>query len=224
LHLTASNPDLLQLAAESGCFSLFVGIESLTASNLRATGSLAKNRVGTPEEIGRSIRVLHDHDIIVMAGVIFGFDDDDPEVFNRTQEFLFDNRVGHGSFSALTPFPGTKLFETLHAQSRITTYDWSKYDGATAVFLPKLMTAAQLQEGTRRMGVNFYSTPKILRRFWTNRHHPFIYLATSLAWRHSCRVENRVPLYCPSGSWKESGKHSPEIEDSAGQKPMALAE
>jgi radical SAM superfamily enzyme YgiQ (UPF0313 family) len=224
LHLTASNPDLLQLAAESGCFSLFVGIESLTASNLRATGSLAKNRVGTPEEIGRSIRVLHDHDIIVMAGVIFGFDDDDPEVFNRTREFLFDNRVGHGSFSALTPFPGTKLFETLHAQSRITTYDWSKYDGATAVFLPKLMTAAQLQEGTRRMGVNFYSTPKILRRFWTNRHHPFIYLATSLAWRHSCRVENRVPLYCPSGSWKESGKHSPEIEDSAGQKPMALAE
>jgi hypothetical protein len=33
-----------------------------------------------------------------------------------------------------------------------------------------------------------------------------------------------VPLYCPSGSWKESGKHSPEIEDSAGQKPMVLAE
>ena len=226
LHLTASNPNLLKLAAESGCFSLFVGIESLTASNLRATGSLAKNRVGTPAEIGKSIRVLHDHDIIVMAGVIFGFDDDDPEVFDRTREFLFDNRVGHGSFSALTPFPGTKLFETLRAQSRITTYDWSKYDGATAVFLPKLMTAEQLQEGTRRMGVNFYSTPKILRRFWTNRHHPFIYLATSLAWRHSCRVENRVPFFRPSGSWKERGKQSParEIEGSADPGQPVLAE
>ncbi len=225
LHLTASNPNLLKLAAESGCFSLFVGIESLTASNLRATSSLAKNRVGTPEEIGRSIRVLHDHDIIVMAGVIFGFDDDDPEVFDRTREFLFDNRVGHGSFSALTPFPGTKLFEKLHAQSRITTYDWSKYDGATAVFQPKLMTAEQLQEGTRRMGVNFYSTPKILRRFWTNRHHPFIYLVTSLAWRHSCRVENRVPLFCPSGFWKKSSEQSsaPEIEGSADQGLLTLA-
>ena len=150
LHLTASNPDLLKLAAESGCVSLFVGIESLSESNLRATGALAKNKVSTPAEMGASIRVLHDHGIMVMAGVIFGFDDDDPDVFDRTREFLFDCGVGLGSFSTLTPFPGTRLFEELHAQSRITTYDWSKYDGATAVFVPKLMTGEELQEGTRR--------------------------------------------------------------------------
>ncbi len=205
LHLTASNPSLLELAAKSGCVSLFVGIESLSESNLRTTGALAKNKVSTPEEMGRSLRVLHDHGIMVMAGVIFGFDDDDPDVFDRTREFLFSHRVGLGSFSALTPFPGTRLFDELHAQSRITTYDWSKYDGATAVFLPRLMTPEQLQEGTRQIGVNFYSTPKILRRFWVNRHHPFIYLATSFAWRHSCRLENNVPFFTRSGSWKEIG-------------------
>jgi radical SAM superfamily enzyme YgiQ (UPF0313 family) len=143
LHLTAGNPDLLELAAKSGCFSLFVGIESLNESNLRATGSLAKNKVSTPEEIGRSIRVLHDHDIIVMAGVIFGFDDDDPDVFDRTREFLFDNRVGHGSFSALTPFPGTKLFEALHAQSRITTYDRRAIAGGDAPHGRELLQHAE---------------------------------------------------------------------------------
>jgi radical SAM superfamily enzyme YgiQ (UPF0313 family) len=225
LHLTAGNPALLKLAVESGCISLFVGIESLTASNLRATGSLAKNRASTPEEIGKSIRVLHDHNVVVMAGVIFGFDDDDPEVFDRTREFLIENRVGHGSFSALTPFPGTKLFATLQAQSRITTYDWSQYDGATAVFLPKMMTAEQLQEGTRQIGVNFYSTPKILRRFWTNRHHPLFYLATSFAWRHSNRVENRVPFLRPSGSWKNNCRQpAPAIEASAEQLLLATAD
>ena len=225
LHLTAGNPALLKLAVESGCISLFVGIESLTASNLRATGSLAKNRASTPEEIGKSIRVLHDHNVVVMAGVIFGFDDDDPEVFDRTREFLIENRVGHGSFSALTPFPGTKLFATLHAQSRITTYDWSQYDGATAVFLPKMMTAEQLQEGTRQIGVNFYSTPKILRRFWTNRHHPLFYLATSFAWRHSNRVENRVPFLRPSGSWRDNCRQpAPAIEASAEQRLLAPAD
>ncbi len=203
LHLTASNPGLLDLAAKSGCVSLFVGIESLSECNLRTTGALAKNQASTPAEMGRSIRVLHDHGILVMAGVIFGFDDDDPEVFDRTREFLFQNRVGLGSFSALTPFPGTRLFAELQAQSRITTYDWSKYDGTTAVFLPKRMTPEQLQEGTRRIGVNFYSTPRILRRFWTNRHHPFIYLATSFAWRHTCRMENKVPFFARSGSWKK---------------------
>ena len=225
LHLTAGNPSLLKLAVESGCFSLFVGIESLTASNLRATSALAKNRVSTPAEIGASIRVLHDHKVIVMAGVIFGFDDDDPEVFDRTREFLLDNRVGHGAFSALTPFPGTKLFETLDAQSRITTYDWSKYDGATAVFSPRMMTAEQLQEGTRQMGVNFYSTPRILRRLWTNRHHPLFYLATSFAWRHSNRLENHVPFLRPSGSWTNHRKSPlPEIEASAEPRLLVPAE
>ncbi len=208
LHLTASNPALLDLAAKSGCVSLFVGIESLSESNLRATGALAKNRVSTPQEMAASIRILHEHGILVMAGVIFGFDDDDADVFDRTRQFLFDNRVGLGSFSALTPFPGTRLFEELHAQSRITTYDWSKYDGTTAVFLPKRMTPEQLQEGTRRIGVHFYSTPKILRRFWTNRRHPFVYLATSFAWRHSCRLENSVPFFTPSGSWQQKGRRS----------------
>jgi radical SAM superfamily enzyme YgiQ (UPF0313 family) len=202
LHLTASNPELLKLAAMSGCISLFVGIESLSEANLRGAGALAKNRVSTPQEMGASLSVIHEHGIMVMAGVIFGFDDDDPGVFDRTREFLIDNRVALGSFSALTPFPGTRLYDELHAQSRITTYDWSKYDGNTAVFLPKLMTPEQLQEGTRQIGVNFFSTPKIFRRFWVNRHHPFVYLATSFAWRHACRFENKVPFFTPSGSWK----------------------
>jgi len=225
LHLTASNPNLLKLAAKSGCVSLFVGIESLSEANLRATGAMAKNQATTPEEMGRSLRVMHDHGIMVMAGVIFGFDDDDPGVFDRTREFLFDNHVGLGSFSALTPFPGTRLFAELHAQSRITTYDWSKYDGTTAVFLPKRMTPEQLQEGTRRIGVNFYSTPRIFGRFWTNRHHPFIYLATSFAWRHSCRTENNVPFFTRSGSWKENSRRLslPDQEGSSVPKLLAPA-
>jgi radical SAM superfamily enzyme YgiQ (UPF0313 family) len=212
LHLTAGNPSLLRLAVKSGCFALFVGIESLSESNLRATRSLAKNMASTPESIGKSIRILHDHGIMVMAGVIFGFDDDDPGVFARTRAFLAQNRVAHGSFSALTPFPGTRLFEELRAQSRITTYDWSKYDGATAVFLPKLMTPEQLEAGTRAMGVDFYTIPKILRRLWVNHRHPLMYLGTSLASRHSCRVDNNVPFLTRSGSWEKIGAISPVVD------------
>jgi hypothetical protein len=59
------------------------------------------------------------------------------------------------------------------------------------------------------MGVDFYSTPKILRRFWANRHHPLIYLGTSFASRHSCRVDNDVPLLTRSGRWKKSHEKLP---------------
>jgi radical SAM superfamily enzyme YgiQ (UPF0313 family) len=222
LHLAAGNPDLLPLAVKSGCISLFVGIESLSEANLRATHALAKNMACTPETMGKSIRVLHDHGIMVMAGVIFGFDDDDPGVFARMREFLGDNRVAHGSFSALTPFPGTRLFDELQAQSRITTYDWSKYDGITPVFLPKLMTPDQLQEGTRAMGVDFYSTPKILRRLWVNRHHPVIYLGTSFAARHSCRVGNNVPFFTRSSRWRSRREDSPPPQFEAPAEPGLL--
>ena len=223
LHLTASNPALLALAAQSGCVALFVGIESLTASNLRSTHSLAKNMVSTPEAMGDSIGVLHDHGIMVMAGVIFGFEDDDAGVFARTRAFLGDLRVAHGSFSALTPFPGTRLFDELHRQGRITTYDWSKYDGATAVFLPRLMTPMQLQEGTRAMGVDFYSAPKILRRFWANRRHPLLYLGTSFASRHSCRVDNNVPYFTRNGQWLKSRERSAVAEVVPAPEPQRLA-
>ena len=223
LHLTASNPGLLALAVQSGCISLFVGIESLSEANLRATGSLAKNKASTPKDMAKSLRILHDHGIVVMTGVIFGFDDDDAGVFDRTRDFLLDCRVGHGSFSALTPFPGTRLFEELHGQKRITTYDWSKYDGITPVFLPKLMTPEQLQDGTRQIGVNFYSTPHILRRLWVNRRHPLIYLGTSFAWRHTCRTENGVPFWMRSGPWKKQPGSLPAIERIAPVEPRLLA-
>jgi radical SAM superfamily enzyme YgiQ (UPF0313 family) len=223
LHLTASNPELLALAVKSGCISLFVGIESLSQANLRASGSLAKNKASTPKEMARSLRVLHDHGIVVMTGVIFGFDDDDPGVFERTRNFLLDCRVGHGSFSALTPFPGTRVFDELHAQSRITTYDWSKYDGITPVFLPKLMSPEELRDGTRQIGVNFYSTPNIFRRLWVNRRHPIIYLGTSFAWRHTCRIENGVRFWMRSGPWKKRLGSPPAMELVAPVEPALLA-
>jgi hypothetical protein len=91
------------------------------------------------------------------------------------------------------------------------------------VFLPKLMTPAQLQEGTRAMGVDFYSTPKILRRLWVNRHHPVIYLGTSFASRHSCRVDNNVPLLTSSGSWRRSREKLPLPELEASAEPGLLA-
>ena len=115
LHLSARDPDLLKLAQESSCVDLFVGIESLSEENLRASKSLAKNQSRTAAEIGASLNVLQDNGIVVMAGVIFGFDGDDVEVFDRTADFLADNHVGLASFSALTPFPGTALCAQLEA-------------------------------------------------------------------------------------------------------------
>jgi len=47
----------------------------------------------------------------------------------------------------LTPFPGTKLFAALQREGRILHRDWDRYDTRHAVFQPRRMTPAQLEEG-----------------------------------------------------------------------------
>ena len=54
-------------------------------------------------------------------------------------------------FAILTPYPGTPLFEKLEKESRIITYDWSKYNRKNVVFKPKNMTINELQNGFKKI-------------------------------------------------------------------------
>ncbi|MCJ7663460.1 MAG: B12-binding domain-containing radical SAM protein, partial [Desulfobacterales bacterium] len=78
--LFALDRALVKQAAEAGCIALFLGIESFSAESLKE----AKKGFNRTERYGEGIRNLHDHGIGVEAGVIFGFDHDDPAVFERT--------------------------------------------------------------------------------------------------------------------------------------------
>ena len=173
------DPELLRLAAESGCVSLFVGIESLSAENLKAVNK-SFNRV---QEFEEAIRAIHDHDIMLLAGFIFGLDHDDEGVFERTLHFCEQNRIELPSFFLLTPLPGTALFQRVESEGRLLHKDWGKYNGATVVFRPKLMTEETLQQGFNWVCKEAYSWKSIFRRvihpqqrFWTR-------LVSNLAYR-----------------------------------------
>jgi hypothetical protein len=62
----------------------------------------------------------------------------------------------------LTPFPGTKVYESLDAQKRIFTKDWSLYDGQHVVFNPKLLSAKELQINAVKAYTKFYSLRRAL--------------------------------------------------------------
>ncbi len=72
--------DILDLMAESGCQSLFIGFETLNAANLRAANK-SQNRV---EEYERTISEIHRRGMMVNASLVFGFDGDGPGVFGAT--------------------------------------------------------------------------------------------------------------------------------------------
>ncbi|MEW6543855.1 MAG: cobalamin-dependent protein [Nitrospirota bacterium] len=154
------DPEMVKLAAESGCVSVFVGMESLDEDALEETNK-SFNRVKKFED---EIKMFHDHGIMVNPGIVFGFDHDDESVFERAVEFLVRNRVELAYFNVLTPLPGTALYERYHREGRIFDYDWAKYDGKHVVFRPSRMTPEQLQEGFHWANHQFYSWPSVWRR------------------------------------------------------------
>ncbi len=157
------DPDMVKLAADSGCVSVFVGMESLSEDSLDETNK-GCNQVRKFES---QIKMFHDHGIMVNPGLVFGFDNDDESVFETAINFLNRNKVELAYFNVLTPLPGTALFERYSQEGRIFDRDWSKYDGKHVVYHPKRMTAEQLQEGFFWANHQMYSWPSI----WTRITH-----------------------------------------------------
>jgi len=157
---TANDEPLLDLMAESGCRSLFVGFESIVPESLQEVHKRC-NQVATYE---RNIRRIHDRGIMINGSFVFGFDHDGPDVFHRTVEFGIANRLDTATFTVLTPYPGTALFRRLEAQGRIFDRDWSHYDTTRAVFTPAGMSPAELEAGYFAAYRGFYSWSSILQR------------------------------------------------------------
>ena len=177
------DPELLKLAAEAGCVSLFVGVESLSAENLKDVNKSFNHA----HELGKAMKALHDHDIMVLAGFIFGLDHDDEGVFERTLRFCERNRIELPSFFVLTPLPGTPVFARLEAEGRLLHRDWAKYNGATVVFRPRLMTEETLQRGFNWVCQEAYSWRSIVKRVFHPQQRFFTRLASNTAYRSIAR-------------------------------------
>jgi radical SAM superfamily enzyme YgiQ (UPF0313 family) len=158
----AEDDELLQLAARSGCGGLFIGFESLSQHSLRSWrkgGNLGKDYLA-------AVRKLHAAGIAVFAGFVFGDDDDTPDVFPRTLEFLLEANIEVLQATRLTPFPGTQLFHQMEQQGRIVDRDWSHYDFGHVVFDPVHMSRETLDNGVGWVQRHFYAQRQIVRRTW----------------------------------------------------------
>ena len=186
------DPELLKLAAESGCVSLFIGVESLSSENLKEVNKTF-NRVPQFED---AMKTLHDYDIMILAGFIFGLDHDDEGVFERTLRFCERNRIELPSFFILTPLPGTPLFQRMESEGRLLHKDWANYNGATVVFKPKLMTEETLQRGFNWACKEAYSWGSIIKRVFHPQQRFFTRVLSNIAYRSI--VQKAPEGYLPS--------------------------
>jgi len=176
--------DILDLMAETGCKSLFIGFETLNDRNLTACGK-KQNRVRGYE---RTIRKIHDRGIMVNASLVFGFDNDKPEVFPNTLEWLVAQKMETMTAHILTPYPGTRLYNQLMQENRIIDFDLRHYNTSHAVFRPKGMTPEQLHDGYLWIYSEFYSWRRILERLPASRSQWTPHLLFNLCYRKYGKV------------------------------------
>ncbi|MCW5893363.1 MAG: radical SAM protein [bacterium] len=157
----------VKLMAESGCKALFVGFESIDEATTRAAGK----KQNQPAQYREVIEMLHEHGISVWGSFVFGFDTDDPEVFDRTVEFAIETRLTMATFAMLCPYPGTALYRRLAAEGRLTDPAWwlrPDHEDSGPHYKPLHLTPQQLRDGWVRAWDRFYSWQSIWRR-WTVR-------------------------------------------------------
>ena len=100
---------------KAGFDMLFIGVESFSQNSLLETAKVQN----TAPNITDVIKQIQSYGFIVVAGLIFGFDSDTEDCFEKTLEGLLKSALLSGDPSLLTALPGTPLYRRMKLSGRL---------------------------------------------------------------------------------------------------------
>ncbi len=171
----AHDEEMLALMRASGCVGVLIGFESLSSANLAQMGKSFNQMRGGYEVALANLRRAG---IRLYATFVVGYDHDTPATFRDTVDFALRHRFFITAFNHLTPFPGTPLYHRLEAEGRLLYDRWwlhPDYRYGMVPFVPRGMSAAQVEQGCIQMRTEFYRLGSIVRRgldWRVNCDHP----------------------------------------------------
>lgn len=179
-------PGMLDLMKETGCKSLFIGLESLNQKSINASCK-TQNSIAKYERLCKEI---HKRGIMINASFVFGLDGDTPDTFRHTFDWIVRNGIETVTSHILTPYPGTRQHAELRDQSRITSDDQRLYTTSNVVYKPKNMTPKQLYEGYLKVYEEIYSLKNIWRRM--PRANRSMYLIFNFIYRKYGHITEKI--------------------------------
>lgn len=158
----ARDPDLLARLRAAGVRTLFVGVETINASSLRETRKHQNLLLPMRDAIARIV----EQGIMVLAGVIVGFDHDEPSIFSELLDFFQDSPLPNLSIGVLTAPTSTDLHRRLEAEGRLQGEDSTASAGSpfTTNIRPARMTQGALLEGTIALARELYAPDRYRQR------------------------------------------------------------
>ncbi|MCH5147418.1 MAG: B12-binding domain-containing radical SAM protein [Clostridiales bacterium] len=161
----ADNPELLKAVAESGCYVLSFGLESINIDALKGVNKTWCD----PSDYPRILKTMNDAGIEIASEMIVGLDTDTPESLKSTAEFVEKSSIIAPKFYCLTPIPGTPLNKQMHAAGRIVDDNVFEYKPSKSVLNTPNMTADQVTEEYWKLYERLYSMRNILKRTIFNK-------------------------------------------------------
>lgn len=156
--------DLIEKAANAGLRSLFVGFETFSSENLKQSNKSQNLKL----DYELAAKRLHDLGIMINGSFVFGLDADDKDVFKRTVDWGVKNAITTSTYHILTPYPGTRLYDSMINSGRILTNDWDLYDTRHVVYETKGLTSEELENGYKWSYNEFYKWSNVFKASFTH--------------------------------------------------------
>lgn len=159
----AKDDELMQLFYEARFEKVFIGIETPRLSSLKD----ANKGQNLKRDLIEDIQKIQSHNLFVMAGMIVGFDSDDPDIFDEQKNFLMEAGIPIIMLGTLQAIPHTPLYNRILEENRLIDI-WSGNNVSSSNILPKNMTYEELLIGYNRIISDLYTFENFSKRLIKN--------------------------------------------------------
>ncbi len=129
-RLNLLDSEILKAMKNSGCWNVFVGIESGNQDIL----DNVKKKI-TLETIREKIRMIKESGIEVRGSFVLGLPGETPEKARKTIDFAIELEPDYAQFTLCTPHPGTEIWRESEKWGKLNK-DFTNYNEWQPVFLP----------------------------------------------------------------------------------------
>ncbi len=149
--LLADDEELMEMMAQAGFNTVFIGIETTDEESLKGCGKTQNTGRDLLEDVKK---ILH-KGLEVEAGFIVGFDNDSTSVFQQQWEFIQRSGIVTAMVAMLQAPEGTDLYQRLEKEGRINGEVTDGTDGTTNVV--PVMGIGPLTSGYKDLVSRLYS-------------------------------------------------------------------
>lgn len=147
---------LLQAFKDAGCWAILLGAESGVQKNLNAI-----KKGTTLEQIRKAVKAAQEAGLRVHTPFMFGIPGETYEEGLQTIRFAIELDPDTVSFHAITPFPGTELYDNIDKYGELSE-DLTDFTYQGAAFIPRTMTREQILDLRQKAFRMFYSRPSFI--------------------------------------------------------------